>query len=42
VYETDPLIVKTGAESQWRAFRNAEKAGHGREWLAAHGLCTKG
>ncbi len=40
VYVTDPLKVKPGAEAQWRAFRNAEKAGKAREWLDAHGLCA--
>ncbi|HEY9179385.1 MAG TPA: hypothetical protein VIO32_01620, partial [Candidatus Baltobacteraceae bacterium] len=39
VYETDPAKTKPGAQSQWRAFRNAEKAGHAREWLDAHGMC---
>jgi len=40
VYVTDPSKVKPGAEGQWRAFRNAEKAGKAREWLDAHGLCA--
>jgi hypothetical protein len=40
VYVTDPTHVKPGAEAQWRAFRNAEKTGHARTWLDAHGLCT--
>ena len=40
VYVTDPANVKPGAEAQWRAFRNAEKAGRARDWLGAHGLCT--
>ncbi len=39
IYETDPSKVKPGAEVQWRAFRNAEKAGNARAWLDAHGLC---
>jgi hypothetical protein len=39
VYETDPAKVKPGAEAQWRAFRNAEKAGKAREWLDAHRMC---
>lgn len=39
VYETDPSRVKPGAQAQWRAFRNAEKAGNARDWLDAHGLC---
>ncbi len=40
VYETDPGLVKPGAERQWRAFRNAEKRGRARDWLAARGLCS--
>ena len=40
VYVTDPRLVKSGAEVQWRAFRNAERVGRAREWLVAHGLCT--
>ncbi|HET9095148.1 MAG TPA: glycosyltransferase family 39 protein [Candidatus Baltobacteraceae bacterium] len=39
VYVTDPSRIKPGAEAQWRAFRNAEKAGKAREWLDAHGIC---
>lgn len=39
VYVTDPSKVKPGAEAQWRAFRNAEKAGKAREWLDAHNMC---
>jgi 4-amino-4-deoxy-L-arabinose transferase-like glycosyltransferase len=39
VYETDPQKVLPGAEAQWRAFRNAEKAGHARAWLERHHLC---
>jgi len=40
VYRTDPKLVKPGADAQWRAFRNAEKGGHARDWLAAHRLCS--
>jgi hypothetical protein len=40
VYVTDPKLVKPAAETQWRAFRSAEKAGHAREWLSAHGVCS--
>jgi 4-amino-4-deoxy-L-arabinose transferase-like glycosyltransferase len=40
VYVTDPSRIKPGANAQWRAFRNAEKAGKAREWLDAHGLCA--
>ena len=39
VYVTDPAQVKPGAEGEWRAFRNAEAAGHARDWLDARGLC---
>lgn len=39
VYLTDPAKIKPAAEAQWRAFRNAEKAGHARAWLTAHRLC---
>lgn len=39
VYLTDPAKVKPGAQAQWRAFRNAEKAGNARAWLDAHGMC---
>ena len=39
VYQTDPALVKPNAEKEWRAFRNAEKAGKAREWLDAHGYC---
>lgn len=41
VYITDPRLVKPGSDAQWRAFRNAERAGRAREWLDAHGLCVK-
>lgn len=41
VYVTDPSKVKPDAEAQWRAFRNAEKAGKARAWLDAHGLCRE-
>lgn len=40
VYVTDPERIKPDADREWRAFRNAEKAGRGREWLSAHGMCT--
>ncbi len=40
VYVTDPKLVKPGADGRWRAFRDAEKLGHARDWLAAHGLCS--
>lgn len=39
VYVTDPARVKSGAEAQWRSFRNAEKAGNARAWLDSHGVC---
>jgi 4-amino-4-deoxy-L-arabinose transferase-like glycosyltransferase len=39
VYVTDPVRVKPGAEKQWRAFRNAELRGLGRQWLDSQGEC---
>jgi hypothetical protein len=39
VYVTDPGRIKPGAQAQWRAFRNAEKAGSARAWLDAHDMC---
>jgi hypothetical protein len=39
VYVTDPAHVRPGAEQQWRAFRDAEKAGDARSWLHAHHVC---
>ncbi|MDQ2662684.1 MAG: glycosyltransferase family 39 protein [Candidatus Eremiobacteraeota bacterium] len=39
VYRTDPALVLPQAESQWRSFRNAEKAGAARQWLDKRGLC---
>jgi hypothetical protein len=40
VYRTDPALVRPDAESFWRAFRSAERAGAGRKFLDARGLCT--
>lgn len=40
VYVTDPAKIRPDAEAQWRAFRNAEKAGKAREWLTSRGLCS--
>lgn len=40
VYVTDPNLVEPKADGQWRAFRNAEKQGHARDWLSARGLCS--
>ena len=39
VYETDPAKVSANAEQFWRDFRNAERAGDGRGFLTARGLC---
>jgi 4-amino-4-deoxy-L-arabinose transferase-like glycosyltransferase len=39
VYQTDPALIKPGAEAQWRSFRAAEKSGRARAWLDAHGVC---
>lgn len=41
VYETDPARELPGAQAFWRAFRNAERAGAGRGFLDAHGVCTR-
>lgn len=40
VYVTDPKLASPQADEQWRAFRNAEKRGHARDWLSAHNLCA--
>jgi uncharacterized SAM-binding protein YcdF (DUF218 family) len=39
VYETDPQRLVPHARQLWRAFRSAERAGLGRAFLDAHGLC---
>jgi Dolichyl-phosphate-mannose-protein mannosyltransferase len=39
VYETDPALAPPRAELFWRDFRNAERAGRGRAFLNARGLC---
>jgi hypothetical protein len=39
VYETDPAKAAPRADDFWRAFRDAERAGAGRAFLDAHGLC---
>ena len=40
VYETDPAKMLPGSDAFWRAFRNAEGAGHARAFLDAHRACT--
>ncbi len=40
VYETDPAKVTPQADRFWRAFRRAERAGAGREFLDARRLCV--
>jgi hypothetical protein len=40
VYQTDPALVRGDAESSWRAFRDAERAGGAQEFLDARGLCN--
>ncbi len=40
VYVTDPKLVKSTAEMQWRTFRGAERTGRARAWLSARGLCS--
>jgi 4-amino-4-deoxy-L-arabinose transferase-like glycosyltransferase len=39
VYETLPQSVTPGAEQFWRDFRKAERAGRGRSFLDARGVC---
>jgi Dolichyl-phosphate-mannose-protein mannosyltransferase len=39
VYQTDPARASPQAEQFWRQFRNAERAGGGRAFLDARGLC---
>lgn len=39
VYETDPAKVSPQAERFWRGFRNAQRAGAGRAFLDAAGVC---
>ncbi len=39
VYQTDPALVKPGADAFWRSYRAAELARRGRDFLTAHGLC---
>jgi hypothetical protein len=40
VYLTDPAKVKPGALIFWQAFRKAEAAGQGRQFLNAHNACV--
>ena len=39
VYVTDPARMSPGAEALWRAFRDADRKGAGREFLNDRGLC---
>jgi Dolichyl-phosphate-mannose-protein mannosyltransferase len=39
VYQTDLAKIAPGSDAFWRAFRAAERVGHGRAFLAAHGVC---
>ncbi len=39
VYHTSLRAILPGARKRWRAFRRAERAGAGRAFLTAHGLC---
>src|SRR5581483_2258740 len=39
VYHTDPARMLRNADKFWRAFRTAERAGAGRRFLDAHGVC---
>ncbi len=40
VYHTDPALELPGSRRFWRAFRIAERAGHGRQFLDAHHVCV--
>jgi 4-amino-4-deoxy-L-arabinose transferase-like glycosyltransferase len=40
VYETDPALMKPGADAFWKAFRIAERAHQGRPFLDAHHVCV--
>ena len=40
VYETDPAKMLPGADTFWKRFRAAERAGRGRAFLDAHRACT--
>ncbi len=40
VYVTDPKAAAPSGEALWRAFRSAERAGKGAEFLERRGLCT--
>ncbi|MHB8177350.1 MAG: ArnT family glycosyltransferase [Vulcanimicrobiaceae bacterium] len=39
VYITNDALIKPGTRSFWRAFRRAERAGQGRQFLNARGVC---
>ncbi|MBV8245819.1 MAG: hypothetical protein JOZ38_07855, partial [Candidatus Eremiobacteraeota bacterium] len=41
VYQTDPSLLKPGAEAHWQAFRTAERRGQARAWLDARRLCQR-
>jgi len=40
VYQTDPARILPNAESFWRAFSRAERAGTGRQFLDSRGVCV--
>jgi 4-amino-4-deoxy-L-arabinose transferase-like glycosyltransferase len=42
VYLTDTARTRTGADAFWNAFRRADRAGHGRAFTDAHGICLAG
>jgi 4-amino-4-deoxy-L-arabinose transferase-like glycosyltransferase len=42
VYETDPRLVSRNAEPFWDAFRLADRAGRGRQFLDARRVCLRG
>jgi Dolichyl-phosphate-mannose-protein mannosyltransferase len=41
VYLTDPARTRSGADGFWKAFRSADRAGRGRDFADAHGVCLR-
>ncbi len=39
VYQTDPALASPAGDALWRAFRRAQRAGTGREFLDRKGVC---
>ncbi|HVR45714.1 MAG TPA: glycosyltransferase family 39 protein [Candidatus Binatia bacterium] len=38
-YQTDPALASSGGDQLWRAYRTAQRAGNGREFLDRRGVC---